>query len=124
MEIPEKLLYTNDHEWVKADGDFAYIGITDYAQSELGDIVFVELPHVKDEFMKGDVFGTIEAVKTVADLFSPVSGKVLEVNNELDDCPEYINDSPYTNGWLIKIMIKNKSELSQLIDYRSYKKIT
>ena len=116
MEIPEKLLYTNDHEWVKADGDFAYIGITDYAQSELGDIVFVELPQVEDEFMKGDVFGTIEAVKTVADLFLPVSGKVVEVNSELEDCPEFINDTPYTSGWLIKIMIKNKSELSQLID--------
>ena len=124
MEIPEKLLYTNDHEWVKADGDFAYIGITDYAQSELGDIVFVELPQVEDEFLKGDVFGTIEAVKTVADLFSPVSGKVVEVNSELEDCPEFINDTPYTSGWLIKIMIKNKSELSQLIDCSSYKKIT
>ena len=103
----EQLLFTKEHEWIKIDGDTAIIGITDYAQSELGDIIFVELPEVDDSFANNDVFGTIEAVKTVADLFMPVSSKIIEVNSNIEDSPELINTSPQDKGWIVKILIND-----------------
>jgi glycine cleavage system H protein len=121
MNIPENLKYSPDHEWIKVDGENAYIGITDFAQSELGDIVFVEFPEVGDSFSIGDVFGTVEAVKTVADLFAPISGKVVEINDALENSPEAINTDAYDDGWIIKVKIKDSSELDDLLDPRSYK---
>ena len=123
MNTPDNLLYTNEHEWIRVDGDEAYIGITDYAQSELGDIVFVELPNADDEFEKNDVFGTIEAVKTLADLFLPVSGKILEVNEKIENEPELINSDPYNDGWLVKISVSNADELDEILTPEDYKKI-
>ena len=120
MNIPENLLYTEDHEWVKVDGDNATIGITDYAQKELGDIVFVEIETLDEELDKGEAFGTIEAVKTVSDLFMPVSGTVIELNEILESDPEVINKDPYGEGWLIKLKISNNSELDELLDHSSY----
>lgn len=122
MEVPKELLYTEEHEWVLVDEDVATIGITDYAQNELGDIVFVELPAVDDEVKQMEPFGTIEAVKAVSDLFSPVSGKVIEVNSLLEDQPELINKSPYDEGWMIKVKLSDKSELDSLLDAEAYKK--
>ena len=121
MNIPENLKYSPDHEWIKVDGDSAYIGITDFAQSELGDIVFVEFPEIGDTFSQGDVFGTVEAVKTVADLFAPISGEVLEINDALENSPEAINTDSYNDGWIIKIKIGNTEELKALLDPQSYK---
>jgi glycine cleavage system H protein len=121
MKIPGNLKYTSDHEWVKVEGNNAYIGITDFAQSELGDIVFVEVPEVGDIFSVGDVFGTVEAVKTVADLFAPISGEIIEINNTLENCPESINIDSYNDGWIIKIKIGNSAELDSLLDPQSYK---
>ena len=121
MNIPEKLRYTKEHEWVKVDGNFAYIGITDFAQSELGDIVFIEMPNINDSFNKDDVFGTIEAVKTLADLFIPVSGKIIEINENLDNKPELVNSDPYNDGWLVKIEFGNLLELDDLLDSEDYK---
>ena len=123
MSTPNNLLYTNEHEWIRVDGNEAYIGITDYAQSELGDIVFVELPNRDDEFEKNDVFGTIEAVKTLADLFLPVSGKILEVNEKIENEPELINSDPYNDGWLIKISVSNADELAEILTPEDYKKL-
>ena len=123
MNIPTNLKYSPDHEWVKVDGDSAYIGITDFAQSELGDIVFVELPEVGATYSIGDVFGTIEAVKTVADLFAPISGEIIEINNALENYPETINNDTYNDGWIIKIKIGNTGELDTLLDPQGYKGI-
>ena len=121
MNIPKDLKYSAEHEWVKVDGDIAYIGITDFAQSELGDIVFVEFPEVGDTFSVGDVFGTVEAVKTVADLFAPISGEIIEINDSLENAPESINVDAYNNGWIVKVRIGNSEELENLLDPESYK---
>jgi glycine cleavage system H protein len=120
METPESLKYTEEHEWVRMDGSVAMIGITDYAQGELGDIVFVELPEPDTDLEQGTVFGTIEAVKMVSDLFSPISGKVVEVNSQLADEPEAINQSPYEAGWMIKIAPSDPSQLEKLLDAGGY----
>ncbi|NOZ62046.1 MAG: glycine cleavage system protein GcvH [Calditrichaeota bacterium] len=122
MEVPNDLLYTEEHEWVFVEDDVATIGITDYAQSELGDIVFVELPEVNDELKQMEPFGTIEAVKAVSDLFSPVSGVVVEINSALEDQPELINNSPYDEGWMIKIKLSEASELDNLMKADAYQK--
>ncbi len=121
MNIPENLLYTEDHEWLRLEGDVAFIGVTDFAQKELGDIVFVEVETVDEELGKGDAFGTIEAVKTVSDMFMPVSGTVLELNELLDGEPEIINKDPYGKGWIVKISVSNKAELDELLDATAYK---
>ena len=121
MNIPKDLKYSAEHEWVKVDGDIAYIGITDFAQSELGDIVFVEFPELGDTFSIGDVFGTVEAVKTVADLFAPISGEIIEINDSLGNKPESINVDAYNNGWIVKVKIGNSEELENLLDPESYK---
>ena len=118
--VPEKLKYTKEHEWVKKQESEIIIGITDYAQSELGDIVFVELPNIGDKFNQNDTLGTIEAVKTVADIFSPVSGSIVEVNNEIEDNPEYVNSDPYNKGWLVKIRIEDESCLESLLNSQEY----
>lgn len=120
MNVPENLQYTEEHEWVGIEDDVATIGITDYAQSELGDIVFIELPSVGDTITKGDSFGTIEAVKAVSDLFAPISGEVLEVNEDLSDTPEKINESPYDEGWMIRVRIDDESELETLLSADAY----
>ena len=121
MEVKENLSYTNDHEWIKIDGNIALVGITDFAQSELGDIVFIEVETVSEDLKKNEVFGTVEAVKTVSDLFIPMSGKVLEFNSALEDNPELVNESPYDDGWIIKMEISNLDEISDLLDYQAYK---
>ena len=121
--IPEDLKYTHDHEWVKIEKDVAIIGITDYAQSELGDIIFIEFPSVGDKVLQSDISGTIEAVKTVADIFSPLSGEVIEVNGELEDSPEYVNSDPYGKGWLIKIKIDQDSDDKPLLESDQYSEI-
>ena len=121
MEVKENLSYTNDHEWIKIDGNIALVGITDFAQSELGDIVFIEVETVSEDLKKNEVFGTVEAVKTVSDLFIPMSGKVLEFNLALEDKPELVNESPYDDGWIIKMEISNLDEISDLLDYQAYK---
>ena len=123
MKIPANLKYSSQHEWVKVDGDIAYIGITDFAQSELGDIVFIELPEVGDVVTAGDVFGTLEAVKTVADLFAPISGEIIEINNALEDFPEALNNDVYNDGWIIKIIVKNTEEVDTLLDSQSYEEL-
>lgn len=123
MNIPENLKYTKDHEWVKADGDIVLIGITDYAQSELGDIVFVEIETEGETLEKEETFGTVEAVKTVSDLFMPVSGEIIEKNTALDDEPEIVNKDPYVGGWMVKVKMSNPSELNELLDAAAYKAI-
>jgi glycine cleavage system H protein len=123
MNVPDELLYTEEHEWVSFEEDIATVGITDYAQSELGDIVFVELPSVGDKITKGDSFGTIEAVKAVSDLFAPVSGEVIEVNETLSENPEIINESPYDEGWMIRIRISDESEQETLLTAESYRDV-
>ncbi len=120
MDIPAELQYTAEHEWIAFDDDIATIGITDYAQGELGDIVFIELPEVGDETKQLDSFGTIEAVKAVSELYTPISGEIVEVNTRLEDQPELINSSPYSDGWLIKIRITDKSELDKLLSAEQY----
>ena len=120
MNVPENLKYTKNHEWMRIDGDEAYIGVTDYAQGELGDVVFVEVETEGEELEKGDVFGTIEAVKTVSDLFMPVSGKVLEFNAKLEDEPEIINSDPYGEGWLIKLRPEDGGA-GDMLDHMQYK---
>lgn len=120
MNIPENLKYTKDHEWVKVDGNQAIIGITEYAQGELGDIVFVDIDPEISEIVSGESFGTIEAVKTVSDLFAPCNGKVIEVNSSLEDQPELINSDSYGEGWIIKIELSDPSELDELLDSVSY----
>ena len=124
MEIRENLKYTKDHEWISIDGDIATVGITDFAQSELGDIVYVEVDRIEENLNKDDVFGTVEAVKTVSDLFIPVSGEILEFNESLNDNPELINESPYDEGWIIKMKVEDSNQLSELLDSKSYSEIT
>ncbi|WDF55539.1 glycine cleavage system protein GcvH [Mucilaginibacter sp. KACC 22063] len=122
MEFPAELKYTKDHEWVRVEGNEAYIGITDFAQRELGDIVYIDITTVGDEIAKEDVFGTVEAVKTVSDLFMPVSGTVLEVNPALDTQPELVNTDPYGEGWMVKISLQTADEVNSLLsagDYQS-----
>ena len=123
MDITDSLLYTNNHEWIKIKENQAIIGITDFAQSELGDIVFIEFPDEGDTFQKGDTIGTIEAVKTVADLYAPISGKLLELNLELDDNIELINSDPIGKGWLIKMELSNPDETSDLLSAEDYGKL-
>ncbi|MFQ5751237.1 MAG: glycine cleavage system protein GcvH [bacterium] len=122
MEIPEELQYTSEHEWVAVDENTATVGITDYAQSELGDIVFVELPQVGDHTIHMQPFGTIEAVKAVSDLFAPLSGEIIEVNNLLEEQPELNNSNPYTDGWIIKLKITEESEIESLLTAEDYRK--
>jgi glycine cleavage system H protein len=121
MNIPAELKYTKDHEWAKVDGDVVTVGITDYAQGELGDVVYVDLPDVGAEVSQNDTFGSIEAVKAVADMYSPVSGEVVEVNEAISDAPETINQDPYGEGWMVKIRISNPDELNSLMDAAAYK---
>lgn len=121
MNFPENLKYTKDHEWVRVEGNEAYVGITDFAQSELGDIVYVEIETLDQDLAKEEIFGTVEAVKTVSDLFMPLSGKVLEVNEEINANPEGINKDPYGQGWMIKIAISDISELDTLLNVEEYK---
>jgi|TARA_B100001093_G_scaffold32571_1_gene28212 glycine cleavage system H protein len=123
MNIPSDLLYSNDHEWVKLDGEFATIGITDFAQRELGDIVYIEIETVGDTLEREQVFGTVEAVKTVSDLFMPLSGEVLEFNSTLEDTPEAVNDQPYESGWMIKIKMDNPAQLKHLMSADQYKQL-
>ena len=120
MDIKENLKYTKDHEWVKLEGNIATVGVTDFAQSELGDIVYVEVDTIDETLDKDEVFGTVEAVKTVSDLFLPMSGKIVEFNESLSDSPESINDSPYDDGWIIKVEISNPDEINQLLDNKDY----
>ncbi len=123
MNIPENLKYTNEHEWIRVEGETAYVGITDFAQNELGEIVFVEVETVGETLAAGAVFGTVEAVKTVSDLNMPVSGEVLEFNENLNDHPEVVNQDPYGEGWMIKISVPNPAELDALLDAEGYKAI-
>ncbi|MDA7729523.1 glycine cleavage system protein GcvH [Flavobacteriaceae bacterium] len=123
MNIPSDLKYSKDHEWIKVDGDTAIIGITDFAQRELGDIVYVEIESVGEELEEQSVFGTVEAVKTVSDLFMPLNGEVLEFNTALEDTPEAVNEDPYESGWMIKIKIQNPDQLNELLDADQYKSL-
>lgn len=123
MDIRDNLKYTNDHEWIKLEDDTAYVGITDYAQKELGDIVFIEVETEGETLDKGEPFGTVEAVKTVSDIYMPLTGEVQEFNGELEDQPELVNKDPYGDGWIIKIKLSDKSEMDQLLDAEGYKKI-
>jgi glycine cleavage system H protein len=120
MNVPDKFKYTKDHEWLVADGDIATIGITDFAQGELGDIVFIEVDTVDETLAKEETFGTIEAVKTVSDMFMPVSGTVIEFNAQLESNPELVNQSPYENGWIVKIQMSNPAELDELLTAEQY----
>lgn len=123
MNVPENLKFTKDHEWVLIDGDVAIVGITEFAQGELGDIVFVEIETEDEDLEKEEVFGTIEAVKTVSDLYMPVAGKVIEVNEELEDQPDLVNKEPYEGGWMIKIKVANPAELEGLLSADQYKEL-
>ncbi len=123
MNIPNELKYTKDHEWVKIDGDVATVGITDFAQSELGDIVYVEVETEGEELAKDEVFGSVEAVKTVSDLFLPLSGEIIEFNEGLEDEPKNVNTDPYSEGWIIKIKISNQEEIEDLLDAEAYKEL-
>ena len=120
MDIKENLKYTKDHEWLKLEGNIATVGVTDFAQSELGDIVYVEVDTIDETLNKDEVFGTVEAVKTVSDLFLPMSGKIIEFNESLSDSPESINDSPYDDGWIIKVEVSNPDEINQLLNKKDY----
>ena len=120
MNFPSNLRYTSEHEWIRVEGDEAYVGITDYAQSELGEIVFIDVPTLGETVGQGEVFGSIEAVKTVSDLNMPVSGEVLEINGALDAQPELVNNDPYGEGWIIRISVKDASELDNLMDAAAY----
>lgn len=122
MNIPSELKYTKDHEWIRVDGDLATVGITDYAQGELGDVVYVELPEEGTEVSMNETFGSIEAVKAVADIFSPVSGEIVEVNEAIQDAPEKVNQDAYGSGWMVKIKLTDPDELSQLMDAAAYQK--
>lgn len=118
--IPKELKYTEDHEWVKVDGDTATVGITDHAQSELGDIIFIEFPEINDFVDRMEPFGTIEAVKTVADLFAPLNGKIVEINEALEDSPELVNSDPYGKGWIVKVSVDKLDQLNDLLSSESY----
>ncbi|MCR5888494.1 glycine cleavage system protein GcvH [Hymenobacter sp. J193] len=120
MNLPATLQYTKEHEWVRVEGDVAYVGITDHAQRELGDIVYVDIDTLDKDVAQNDVFGTVEAVKTVSDLFSPISGTVLEINDKLDSSPELVNSDPYGDGWMVKISISNPAELEALLSAEAY----
>ena len=123
MNIPEELRYTEEHEWVKLDGNVATVGITDFAQSELGDIVYLEIDTLDAEINSNDVFGTVEAVKTVSDLFLPVAGEILEFNESLEDNPEKVNSDPYFNGWMIKMKVSNINDISSLLNSSQYQEL-
>lgn len=123
MNIPDNLKYTKDHEWIRVEGDEAFIGITDFASSELGDVVFVEIETEGETLDKEDTFGSIEAVKTVSDMFMPVSGEVVEFNEILEDAPETINSDPYGDGWIIKVKLSNMDELDDLLDAKAYQEV-
>ena len=120
MNFPDNIRYTSEHEWIRVEGDEAFVGITDYAQSELGEIVFVDVPTLGDTVGQGEVFGSIEAVKTVSDLNMPVTGEVLEINGALDAQPELVNNDPYGEGWIIRISVKDAAELDNLMDAAAY----
>ncbi|MBM2658118.1 glycine cleavage system protein GcvH [Staphylococcus pseudoxylosus] len=120
MAVPSELKYSKEHEWVKVEGNTVTIGITEYAQGELGDIVFVELPEVDDEINEGDTFGSVESVKTVSELYAPVSGKVVESNDELEDSPEFVNGSPYEKAWMVKVELSDESQLDELLTAEQY----
>lgn len=123
MSLPQGLKFTKDHEWVKIEGDVATVGITEFAQNELGDIVFVEVETVDEELEKEEVFGSVEAVKTVSDLFLPLSGEIIEFNEELESAPELVNEDPYGKGWMIKIKFNNQSEVEELLSADAYNEI-
>ena len=123
MNIPSSLKYTKDHEWVKIDGEMATIGITDFAQHELGDIVYVETESIGEMLVSEEVFGSVEAVKTVSDLFMPLTGEVLEFNTALEDAPEAVNEDPYESGWIIKVKIDDPSQISKLLDSDAYQQL-
>lgn len=123
MNLPQELKYSDEHVWVKEEGDHIRVGITDFAQSELGDIVFVELPEEGDEVEADEPFGSVESVKTVSELYAPVSGKVVEINEELDDSPEFVNESPYDKAWMIVIEPSNKGELNELMAAAEYEEM-
>lgn len=123
MNIPSELKYTKDHEWVSIEGEIATVGITDFAQSELGDIVYVDVDTLHDNVEEGEVFGSVEAVKTVSDLFMPLSGEVSAFNEELEDDPELVNTDPYEKGWMIKILISNASQIDNLLDAKAYQEL-
>lgn len=120
MKVPGNLLYTKDHEWLRVEGNIAYVGVTDFAQGELGDIVFIEIETLGEALAKEEVFGTIEAVKTVSDLFMPVSGEILEVNPALEESPDVVNKDPYGKGWMVKIKLSNPSEVNDLLTVEKY----
>ena len=121
---PNNLKYTKDHEWISIDGDYAFVGITNFAQKELGDIVFVEIESLDQEIKSGEVFGSVEAVKTVSDLFMPMTGEIIEINQKIIDNPELINSDPYGEGWIIKIKILDSNEVEDLLDLKSYEEIS
>ncbi len=123
MNIPQDLKYTKDHEWVRIDGDTATVGITDFAQGELGDIVYVEIETVNETLTKDEVFGTVEAVKTVSDLFLPLTGEILEFNEALEDTPELVNSDPYDTGWMVKLKIHDVEQINALLDANAYKQL-
>ena len=123
MNTPSELKYTKDHEWIKVEGNIATIGITDYAQGELGDIVFVDVDTVEEDLNEGDVFGSVEAVKTVSDLYLPVAGTVLEVNSDLEDQPELVNTDPFGKGWIIKLQLTDNADLSSLLSAEEYQEV-
>lgn len=123
MTFPDNIRYTREHEWIRLDGDVAYVGITDYAQSELGEIVFVDVDTIGDTIGQGEVFGSVEAVKTVSDLNMPVTGEVLELNEALNDQPELVNNDPYGEGWMVKIRVQDEAEMASLLDAEAYKAI-
>jgi glycine cleavage system H protein len=123
MKIPENVKYTNDHEWVRVEGNIGIIGITDYAQGELGDVVFIDIDPGLKEISKGSSFGTIEAVKTVSDMFAPFSGKLIEINKKLSDSPEVVNSDPYGEGWMVKAELSDPADLDDLLDALAYKSL-
>lgn len=123
MNIPQELKYTKDHEWVKIEGDTATIGVTDFAQGELGDIVYVEVETLDESLDREEIFGTVEAVKTVSDLFMPVSGEIIEFNDSLEDEPEKVNNDPYGEGWMIKVKLSDASEVEELLSAEEYKEV-
>ena len=121
---PNNLKYTKDHEWISIDGDYAFVGITNFAQKELGDIVFIEIESLDQEIISGEVFGSVEAVKTVSDLFMPMTGEIIEINQKIIDNPELVNSDPYGEGWMIKIKILDSNEVEDLLDLKSYEEIS
>ena len=123
MNVPENLKFTKDHEWIRVEGDVAFIGVTDYAQSNLGDIVFVEVETVGEEMEKGEAFGNVEAVKAVEELYMPVGGEILEFNESLEDAPEHVNKDPYGDGWMIKVKLSDPAELDDMLDVEAYKEL-